>query len=63
VAVPSLASATLAIAVLQGGGVPNASAAYLAAVVATALAAGPWGAIVPAVASPALRLTATALRE
>jgi two-component system sensor histidine kinase KdpD len=51
VAVPSLAGATLAIAVLQGAGVPNASAVYLAAVVATAFVAGTWGAIVAAVAS------------
>jgi two-component system sensor histidine kinase KdpD len=51
VAVPSLAGATLAIAVLQGVGVPNASAVYLAAVVATAFVAGTWGAIVAAVAS------------
>jgi two-component system sensor histidine kinase KdpD len=51
VAVPSLAGATLAIAVLQGFGVPNASAVYLAAVVATAFAAGTWGAVVAAVAS------------
>jgi two-component system, OmpR family, sensor histidine kinase KdpD len=51
VAVPSLAGATLAIAVLQGIGVPNASSVYLAAVVATAFVAGTWGAIVAAVAS------------
>jgi two-component system sensor histidine kinase KdpD len=51
VAVLSLAGATLAIAVLQGLGVPNASAVYLAAVVATAFAAGTWGAVVAAVAS------------
>lgn len=51
VAVPSLAGATFAIAVLQGLGVPNASAVYLAAVVATAFVAGTWGAMVAAVAS------------
>lgn len=51
VAVPSLAAATLAVAVLQAVGVPNASAVYLAAVVATAFVAGTWGAIVAAVAS------------
>lgn len=52
VAVPSLAGATLAIAVLQGNlRVPNASAVYLAAVVATAFVAGTLGAIVAAVAS------------
>jgi two-component system sensor histidine kinase KdpD len=51
VAVPSLVGATLAIAALQGLGVPNASAVYLAAVVATAFVAGTWGAIVAAVAS------------
>jgi two-component system sensor histidine kinase KdpD len=51
VAVPALAGATLAIAALQGLGVPNASAVYLAAVVATAFVAGTWGAIVAAVAS------------
>jgi two-component system, OmpR family, sensor histidine kinase KdpD len=51
VAVPSLAGATLAVAALQGAGVPNASAVYLAAVVATAFVAGTWGAIVAAVAS------------
>ena len=51
VAVPSLAGATLAVALLQGAGVPNASAVYLAAVVATAFVGGTWGAIVAAVAS------------
>lgn len=51
VAIPSLAGATLAISLLQGAGVPNASAVYLAAVVATAFVAGTWGAIVAAVAS------------
>ena len=52
VAIPSLGGATLAVAVLQGYvGVPNASAVYLAAVVATAFVAGTWGAIVAAVAS------------
>ncbi len=52
VAVPSLAGATLGVAVLQADiGVPNASALYLAAVVLTAFVAGSWGAIVAAVAS------------
>ena len=52
VAVPSLAAATLAVTLLQGSfGVPNASAVYLAAVVATAFAAGTLGAIVAAIAS------------
>jgi two-component system sensor histidine kinase KdpD len=51
VAVPSLAGATIAVAVLQGVGVPNASAVYLAAVVATAFVGGTWGAIVAAVAA------------
>jgi two-component system sensor histidine kinase KdpD len=52
VAVPSLAGATLGVGVLEGNlGVPNASAVYLAAVVATAFVAGSWGAIVAAVAS------------
>ncbi len=52
VAIPALAGATLAIVVLQDlVGVPNASAVYLAAVVATAFAAGTWGAVVAAVAS------------
>lgn len=51
VAGPSLAGATIAVAALQGVGVPNASAVYLAAVVATAFVAGTWGAIVAAVAS------------
>lgn len=52
IAVPSLGLATLAVAVLQEYiGVPNASAVYLAAVVATAFVAGTSGAIVAAVAS------------
>jgi two-component system, OmpR family, sensor histidine kinase KdpD len=52
VAIPSLAGATVAVSVLQEYvGVPNASAVYLAAVVATAFVAGTWGAIVAAVAS------------
>jgi two-component system, OmpR family, sensor histidine kinase KdpD len=51
VAGPSLAGASAAVAVLQGAGVTNASAVYLAAVVATAFVAGTWGAIVAAVAS------------
>src|ERR1700675_427807 len=47
VAVPSLAGATLAIAFLQGYfGVPNASAVYLAAVVAIAFVGGTCGALV-----------------
>ena len=40
VAVPSLAGATVAVSVLENIGVPNASAFYLAAVVATAFVAG-----------------------
>jgi two-component system sensor histidine kinase KdpD len=52
IAIPSLAVATLAVAFLQEYiGVPNASAAYLAAVVATAFVAGPSGAVVAALAS------------
>ena len=51
VAAPSLAVATAAIAILQALGVPNASAAYLPAVVATAFVAGTWGAVIAAVAS------------
>ena len=51
VAIPSLAAATLAVALLQAAGVPNASAVYLAAVVATAFVAGTWGAVVAAFAS------------
>src|SRR5215208_378888 len=52
VAVPSLAVATLAVVFLQEYvGVPNGSAVYLAAVVATALVAGTSGAVVAAVAS------------
>jgi len=51
VAGPSLAGASAAVAVLQGAGVTNASAVYLAAVVATAFVAGTWGAIVAAAAS------------
>lgn len=52
VIVPALAAATLAVAVLEEVvGVPHASAVYLAAVVATALVAGTWGAIGSAVAS------------
>jgi two-component system, OmpR family, sensor histidine kinase KdpD len=47
----SLAAATLAVAFLQGIGLRNASAVFLAAVVATAFVAGTWGAIVAAVAS------------
>jgi two-component system sensor histidine kinase KdpD len=52
VALPSLGGATIAIGLLQEFvRVPNASALYLAAVVATAFVAGTWGAIVAAVAS------------
>ena len=52
VMLPALAAATLAVAVLEElVGVPHASAVYLAAVVATALLAGTWGAIGAAVAS------------
>ena len=52
IALLSLACATLAVGVLQEYvGVPNASAVYLAAVVATALLAGTWGAVAAAVAS------------
>jgi two-component system, OmpR family, sensor histidine kinase KdpD len=48
----SLAAATLAVAVLQDGlGIPNPSALYLVAVVATAVVSGTWGAIVTATAS------------
>ena len=52
VAIGSLAAATVAVALLQDGlGVPNPSAVYLVAVVATALVAGTAGAIAAAVAS------------
>jgi two-component system sensor histidine kinase KdpD len=52
VATVSLGAATIAIAVLQDGfGVPNPSALYLVAVVATAIASGTWGAVLTAVAS------------
>jgi two-component system sensor histidine kinase KdpD len=52
VAVPSLGAATAAVAVLQDGlGVPNPSALYLVAVVATAIVSGTWGAVLAAVAS------------
>jgi two-component system, OmpR family, sensor histidine kinase KdpD len=52
VAAPSLAIATITVAFLQEYiGVPNASATYLAAVVATAFVAGTSGAVVAAVAS------------
>ncbi len=52
VALPSLALATIAVSVLQDGfGVPNPSAVYLVAVVATAIASGTLGAIATAVAS------------
>ena len=52
VAIGSLAAATVAVALLQDVlGVPNPSAVYLVAVVATALVAGTAGAIAAAVAS------------
>jgi two-component system sensor histidine kinase KdpD len=52
VALPSLAAASIVVALLEARiGVPNASAAYFAAVVATAFVAGTSGAIVAAVAS------------
>jgi two-component system sensor histidine kinase KdpD len=52
VAVPSLAGATLAVALLEGVvGVPNASTVYLLAVIACAFAAGAIGGIVASVAS------------
>ncbi len=52
VAIGSLAAATLAVALLQDTlGVPNPSAVYLVAVVATALVAGTSGAIAAAIAS------------
>lgn len=51
VATASLAVATAAISLLQSAGLENASAVYLAAVVATAFVAGTWGAIVAAVAA------------
>src|SRR5215213_566963 len=48
----SLALATLAVAILQDVlDIPNPSALYLVAVVATAVASGTWGAVVAAVAS------------
>jgi two-component system, OmpR family, sensor histidine kinase KdpD len=52
VAVPSLAAATVVVAYLQDVlGVPNPSAVYLVAVVATALVSGTLGAVVASVAS------------
>src|SRR3954447_13796188 len=52
VAVPTLAVATVAVGVLQDGlGVPNPSAVYLVAVVATAIASGTLGAIATSVAA------------
>lgn len=52
VAIPSLAAATLVVAVLESYvGVPNASMVYLTAVVATAIVAGAPGAIATSVAS------------
>jgi two-component system sensor histidine kinase KdpD len=52
VAIPSLAGATVVVALLQTFvGVPNASSVYLLAVVATAFAAGAVGAVVASIAS------------
>jgi two-component system, OmpR family, sensor histidine kinase KdpD len=52
VAVPALALATLAVKILQDGlGIPNPSAVYLVAVVATAFVSGTAGAVVSAIAS------------
>jgi two-component system sensor histidine kinase KdpD len=52
VAIPSLAAATVVVAVLRAAAdVPNASIVYLAAVVATAIAAGVPGAVFATVAS------------
>lgn len=52
VAIPSLALATIAVAILQDGlGIPNPSAIYLVAVVATAVVSGTAGAVVTAIAS------------
>src|SRR5215467_10144510 len=70
----TLALATVAVAILQDGlGVPNPSALYLVAVVATAIASGTWGAILAAIASfllynflfvdPRLTLTVAQPRE
>ena len=52
VAVPALALATIAVKILQDGlGIPNPSAVYLVAVVATAYVSGTPGAVVSAIAS------------
>src|SRR5215207_9601559 len=52
VAVPSLAMATVAVAVLVNVlNVPNPSAIYLVAVVATAVVSGTWGATAASVAA------------
>jgi len=52
VAVPTLALATIAIGVLQDGfGVPNPSAIFLVAVVATAVVSGTGGAVATAIAA------------
>ena len=52
IAIPALAVATAVVGVLQDGlGVPNPSAVYLVAVVATALISGTGGAVVSAIAS------------
>jgi len=52
VAVPALALATIAVAILQDRlGIPNPSAVYLVAVVATAVVSGTAGAVVSAIAS------------
>ncbi len=52
VAVPTLVLATIAVAILQDGlGIPNPSAVYLVAVVATAFVGGTAGAVVSAIGS------------
>ena len=52
IGVPSLLGATLAVGVLQDGfGVPNPSALYLLAVVATAVVSGTWGAAIASTAA------------
>ena len=52
VAIPALALASIGVAILQYGlGLPNASALYLVAVVATAYVSGTPGAVVSAIAS------------
>jgi two-component system sensor histidine kinase KdpD len=55
VAIPALAAATVLVWVLEDGlGVPNASAVYLLAVVATAIGSGTLGALASAIAAIAL---------